>query len=358
MLKKWIHKWEVHLSTRDRNRRADPFTWGLEHLSDRNDYLPEPLPYPDDLSQVDPHKFLEAFTEKATTASDAFYKPTKHPEWHFQDNWLSFLSTVETPYETNNIVFARYFPVQEKKGSTELPPVVVVLPQWNGDHGSHVAVCQLLNKLGIASIRLSMPYHDSRKPPHQMRADYMVSPNVGRTIQAVRQAVQDVRVVVDWLEAQGYTRFGIVGTSIGSCVGFLSYAHDPRLKVGAFNHVSSYFADVVWTGISTRHVRDGLEGHITREQLRRYWTVISPYPYVKRLKQEAHEGHKTLLISARYDMTFLPHLSRQIMGEFERLRIPYKATWLPCGHYTSGEFPFKFYDGYLMANHLRKYLNS
>ncbi|MBX7222996.1 MAG: alpha/beta hydrolase family protein [Blastocatellia bacterium] len=355
MLKNWIQRWEVHLSTRDRNRRAEPFTWGFDHLTDMDAYLPEPLPF-SDWSKVPPLELYDAYTERTLAASDAFFTPQTQPECHLEDDWLSFRSPVPTPYETNNLVFARYFPLPEKKFASERPPVVIALPQWNGDHRSHVAVCQLLNKLGMAAVRLSMPYHDSRKPPHQMRADYMVSPNLGRTIQAVRQAVQDVRVIIDWLETQGYTRFGIVGTSIGSCISFLTYVHDSRIKVGAFNHVSSYFSDVVWTGISTRHVRNGLEGHITRNDLRRCWSVISPHPYVKRLRNDLYHGHKTLLISARYDMTFLPHLSRQLMGEFERQRIPFQAAWLPCGHYTSGEFPFKFYDGYLMGNHLRKYL--
>lgn len=356
LLKDWIHRWEVHLSTRDRNRRADPFTWGLEHLADMNAYLPEPFPF-EDIALTDPHEFLMEYNAKVVANSDAFFTPTEVPEWHFHDNWLTFRSTVQTPYETNNIAYARYFPVTTKKnGSGEMPPVVIVLPQWNADIRGHVAVCQMMNKLGMAAVRLSLPYHDSRKPQNQMRADYMVSPNIGRTLQACRQAVHDVRSIITWLETLGYTRFGIVGTSIGSCISFLSYVHDPRLRVGAFNHVSSYFADVVWTGISTRHVRDGLEGQVQRADLRNYWMAISPQPFVKRLRNEIHHGHKTLLISAQYDMTFLPHLSRQLMSEFERCRIPYQTAWMPCGHYTSGEFPFKFYDGYLMGKHMVKYL--
>jgi len=36
-----------------------------------------------------------------------------------------------------------------------------------------------------------------------------------------------------------------------------------------FNHASSYFADVVWKGISTGHVRKGLKGNIELEDLRK-----------------------------------------------------------------------------------------
>ena len=149
------------------------------------------------------------------------------------------------------------------------------------------SLAQLLARFGISGLRLSLPYHDVRMPAELERADYMVSSNVGRTLQACRQAVLDVRQCVDWLERRGYESIGITGTSIGSCVSFLAYAHEPRLRAGVFNHVSSYFADVVWTGISTRHVRQGFEGEVELETLRRAWLPISPNAFIHRLKHDA-----------------------------------------------------------------------
>ena len=61
---------------------------------------------------------------------------------------------------------------------------------------------------------------------------------------------------------------GIAGTSLGSCYAFLTSAHDRRLRANVFNLFSLYFADVVWTGLTTRHIRQGLEGRIALEQLR------------------------------------------------------------------------------------------
>src|SRR5205085_1862741 len=88
--------------------------------------------------------------------------------------------------------------------------------------------------------------------------DFLVSPNVGRTLQSMRQAVLDTRAAVRWLSAQGYERIGIVGTSIGSCVAFLTFIHEPLVCVGVFNHVSGYVADVVWHGPSARHAMAAL----------------------------------------------------------------------------------------------------
>ena len=107
-------------------------------------------------------------------------------------------------------------------------------------------------------------------PPELRRADYIVSANIGRTVQVCRQAVLDARRAVAWLAQQGYESIGILGTSLGSCLSMLTAAHEPLIKAAALNHISPYFADVVWEGLSTAHVRDGLEGHIELEQLRRH----------------------------------------------------------------------------------------
>src|SRR4029453_6261168 len=107
---------------------------------------------------------------------------------------------------------------------------VIVLPQWNSKWEGQIQLCRVLQRAGIGSARLSMPYHHYRKPAQLARSEYLISSNIGRTIAAMRQAVLDVRRTVDWLLDRGYRRVGVVGTSIGSCIAFLAFAHDERLS--------------------------------------------------------------------------------------------------------------------------------
>jgi pimeloyl-ACP methyl ester carboxylesterase len=65
---------------------------------------------------------------------------------------------------------------------------------------------------------------------------------------------------------------------------------------------------------------------------------------------------KSLLIYARYDLTFLPELSRQAEAGFRKYGTDLKTVILPCGHYTTGETPFKYMDGYHMVRFLVKNL--
>ena len=200
-----------------------------------------------------------------------------------------------------------------------------------------------MKKFGISALRLSLPYHDSRMPPELHRADYAVSANIGRTIDATRQAVIDARSCVDWLQQQGYSRLGMLGTSLGSCYAFLASAHDERLRVNVYNHCSSYFADVVWTGLSTQHIRQGIEEHISLDRLRNVWGAISPVNY---MDEYARWPKINKFIYASYDTTFLPELSRDVIQRIRERGIHNNVVVLPCGHYTLGESPYKFLDGY------------
>jgi len=78
-------------------------------------------------------------------------------------------------------------------------------------------------------------------------------------------------------------------TSLGSCYAFLASSHDLRLRVNVFNHCSTYFADVVWTGLSTQHIRSGIESDIDLERLREAWMAISPMHYMDRVRELAEE---------------------------------------------------------------------
>ena len=343
VVRPFFHAWErrIHAGS---VRVVRPFDWGLDWLPVAG--LP-PLAVDataDDRTVTDA---LVAVGEEATADSESFYAVDPAPAYELDAaNVLRFESAVVTPHAENNVVHARLYKAAEDRGRA-----VVVLPQWNSDPDGHVGLCRLFNRVGLTALRLSKPYHDWRMPAELQRADYIVSSNVGRTLQVCRQAVLDARRAVGWLHGQGYSSIGICGTSLGSCLSMLTAAHEPRIKAAALNHISPFFADVVWEGLSTRHVRQGLDGHVSLEALRRIWLPISPQPYLERVRRM-----RTLLIYAQYDLTFPVGLSKSLVQEFRTRGIPHELAVLPCGHYSTGKTPFKFLDGYWLTRFLKKAL--
>ncbi|HKI26243.1 MAG TPA: alpha/beta hydrolase family protein [Candidatus Sulfotelmatobacter sp.] len=360
----WMYDWEHRLTSVDDNRVVRPLEWGVDWARDwpcRNGWRPGQV-------TQNPEKFFLDYNRRILAASDDFFSYRPVTDFHLETRevqvfstravpdpkfeakvrgtfaeFLRFTSPVVSPYPENNLANARWFPAPGRRA-------VVLLPHWNSDAIAYAALCRVFNLLGIAVLRLSMPYHDIRMPAEITRADYAVSANIGRTLDAARQGVIDVRCCLDWLERQGYSNLGIVGTSLGSCYAFLAAAHDPRIRVAVFNHASTYFADVVWHGQSTRHIRQGIEQQIDLEELRQAWLAISPMSY---FNQFSRWPTKSLIVYAKYDLTFLPEFSKQVVDEFAGHGLDHKVAVLPCGHYTTGETPFNYMDGWQMASFLR-----
>ncbi|MGH9617920.1 MAG: hypothetical protein ACRD28_14365, partial [Acidobacteriaceae bacterium] len=389
---RWMYAWETKLTTRDTNRIVRPLEWGFDWLEDwiasRN------LPIRDALASGDQaqlHAAMLAVNESIIADSEAFYgyvTPTdfrleeRHPQL-FPTNvrpetlrrdarlkrlaaegklptaqFLRFTSPLRTPYPENDRANARWYPAPQKKQAGKPKQAIVVMPQWNADAFSHNALCMLFNRFGISALRLSKPFHDIRRPAELERSDYAVSSNIGRTLAACRQAVVDIRSCLDWLEQQGYEQFGVLGTSLGSCYGFIASAHDARLRVNAFNHASLWTGDVVWTGQSTRHVRAACEqAGLTHNDLVQLWSGASPMAYMDRFaglapKQKNPRWPKKLarVVYAPYDLTFLREFSEGVLREFRLRGVNFDSKILPCGHYTTGETPYKYIDGWYLGS--------
>ncbi|HMH16384.1 MAG TPA: hypothetical protein VK578_25015 [Edaphobacter sp.] len=398
---KWMFSWETALTTRDTNRIVRPVEWGFDWLRDlsRADQsrVPHPLQShpkgwdiratrePEDLQDVqaptDDLSRMIALNEDIVRNADDFYSyqtptdfrlerrhpqlfPTNvRPETLAQDaelklqaavgeleeaDFLRFTSPVRTIYPENDTVNARWYPASSEKQAGKAKQAIIVMPQWNADAFSHNALCSLFNRFGISALRLSKPYHDIRRPAELERSDYAVSSNIGRTIAACRQAVIDIRCCIDWLQSQGYEQFGVLGTSLGSCYAFVAAAFDPRLQVCAFNHASTWFGDVVWTGQSTRHIRQAFENAgLTQDTVRQIFTGISPMSYMDRF---AANPKQVLVVHATYDLTFLREFSLDVLTNFDRHKVDYVSKVLPCGHYTTGETPYKYIDGWYLGS--------
>jgi dienelactone hydrolase len=350
----FFHAWERRLASVAKDRVVRPFDWGLDWMAPNGHH-----------SSTHPEERISAWINEVMQDTPSFFDLPSTSDYDFVDasaerrrqgeaGTLRFPSAVVTPHPENNVVVGRWFPAPDEQPlgrSKGRGRAVVVMSQWNADGEGHIGLSKLLARFGVSALRMSLPYHDARMPPELTRADYIVSSNIVRTVQVCRQAVLDARRAVAWLSAQGFERIGILGTSLGSCLAMLTSAHEPLIRAQALNHVSPWFADVVWRGLSTRHVRHGLEGHVDLERLRSLWRPISPFEYLERLRNK-----KTLLVYARYDLTFPVDLSEILIDEFRSRRLPHEVFALRCGHYSTGVAPFKFVDGYVLTKFLRRNL--
>lgn len=330
-----IRRYEHRRWTTDDNRRVRPFEWGLEYIGG-------------DPGSDEPRAFLAKYARRAVEHSAEWYATGAADDYRLDaENVLTFTSSLESPWPENNVVHAQLFPAKGKRAA------VLVLPNWNAKWHGQRGLCEWLQRLGITALKMSLPYHDRRMVKGHERADQLVGSNIGLTLQANRQAVQDARRCLRWLEQQGYSRVGILGTSIGSSVGYITLMHDKGVHAGGFFHVSTYFADVVSQGMTTNHVWEGLREHVSVEELREYWAPISPMPFVER---GLGAKRPAFMVYGKYDPTFLPELTSDMLEALHRNGAAPKTMELSCGHYSLEMAPFSYIAGYKMLSYLRSAL--
>ncbi|MFZ4523870.1 MAG: hypothetical protein ACOYNC_19365 [Bacteroidales bacterium] len=322
------------------------FEWGMEYLG---------LDFED-------HKSYDAvldYTERNLAQSDVFFTPPKlkEGEYKLEGDILTFPSSIVTKVPKNNLVKMQYYPVENKD------VVIVVVPHWNASRETYHKICLMLQKIKFPCLRVTLPYHPSLDTERNMdngrdngeeeSSTMMVSANIGLTIQAMQQSVRDIISSIDWLESQGFRKIGIMGSSIGSCCGFIAACHDRRVKGFFANLMSSNFGDVVWTGISTAHIRKSFDAYnrtcekgseVTQEMIEKVWMLNSPIAFVDKIRIY-NPNLQQFIVSGRYDTTFLLKYTLEIIEAYKKHKIRFNNIILPCGHYSLGKYWFKYIDG-------------
>ncbi|TIU28709.1 MAG: dienelactone hydrolase-related enzyme, partial [Mesorhizobium sp.] len=186
-------------------------------------------------------------------------------------------------------------------------------------------------------VEIAMPYHFERSRPGSVHADYMLSPNLGRTVQSIRQAVLDGRKLIRWLKSEGYREISVLGMSLGSWVAALIAARDQAVSKASLFLSTGSLADMVWTGRATRSIRDSLEPGIELTDLRRAWGPLNLENYAHSLARPDLDLHVVL---AKRDKVVLPALSARFMQRLENAGARPTILALNCGHYSLAMPPY------------------
>jgi len=96
-----------------------------------------------------------------------------------------------------------------------------------------------------------------------------------------------------------------------------------------------------------------MDGHIELDLLRGLIGAHSARWYLERVRDR-----RTLLVYARYDLTFPVDLSEDLVAAFREQQVPHEVAILRCGHYSTGKTPFKFVDGFVLTRFLKRALTS
>ncbi len=269
--------------------------------------------------------------DQAVADQTFFDEPTRSDQgFKRRDGWLKFPSDTLTDIDENNVVWARI----TESGS--LDRAMVVFHHWNASARNN-QLARFFSKRGITVVEIAMPYHLERSRPGSTHADYMLSANLGRTIQSIRQGVWDERKLIRWLKSEGYREISVLGMSLGSWVAGLIAAHDATVSKASLFLAAGSLADMVWTGRATRSIRESLEPDIELTDLRRAWAPLNIENYADRLARPDLILHVVL---AKRDKVVLPELSERLIQRLTCAGARPSILQLNCGHYSLAMPPY------------------
>lgn len=265
-----------------------------------------------------------------TNANDFYALPSVPVDQ--QGHELRFSLPFPVAHVENATAMAEYFPSKRPQRA------VIILGHWNATRESYNELARYYQRFGISALRLTLPYHDQRRPLHMPIAHGLLSADLELTIQSMRQAVVEVRRCVHWLQERGHQEVGLVGSSMGSMVGLLALCHEPRLRAFVGYLSGADFPRVVWQGSATQHIVRALGSGMNQELLARVWACINPENYLSLLGQHRPRMH---IGAARYDTICEAAVTKQMLASLRAQKIPHRVHWYGCGHNTLALFPFR-----------------
>lgn len=242
---------------------------------------------------------------------------------------VRFPSPVVTPHPENNTVHAEFY---RPKGAGPFP-AAVVLDILDGRQTVSRGEAVWLAQNGVAALVVYMAYYGPRRPTEgKVR---MLLPDIEHSVNAITQTALDCRRAAAWLAARpdiDADRLGLVGTSLGSMVGGVAAAAEPRLKnvcliLGGGGLTDAFYDHPKAAGF--RAANEFLGG--SKEKLRKLIDPVDPLTYADRLK-----GKRLLLIGASRDDVVPPAAMRKL---WESTGKP-KIVWLDATHVGAALYAF------------------
>lgn len=232
----------------------------------------------------------------------------------------------QTEYAKNLTAYARWM---HPRG-TRRRSLLIYVHGWL-EPGSWVEEATLLplwyRELGVDTAHVQLPFHGRRRPKGQLfHGEWFWTADLVRSIEAVRQAVMDVRSAMAWFRDLGYEEIGVTGLSLGGSITMLTacVSPTPDYVVPMIAHLALAEA-VEEAGILWRMKSDldrfGV-GREKRGELFRRLTIGSAQPVLAPERQ--------LWVAAREDAYLKADL---VSRQAEAWKNP-EVLWIDGGHMT------------------------
>jgi pimeloyl-ACP methyl ester carboxylesterase len=128
-------------------------------------------------------------------------------------------------FPMNGRVSVRLFPVRR-----EAPTVIMLHSLMSASDAGYRIWARRFNALDWNAAFMHLPFHYSRRPPGHLNGELCFTADLVLTGDTLRQAVVEIRQLLEWLRGESSLEFGLLGTSYGGWLAALVAALEPDLR--------------------------------------------------------------------------------------------------------------------------------
>lgn len=217
---------------------------------------------------------------------------------------------------------------------------LIFVMHWNGRLRPYDSIISFIRATALPiSTFIHIPAGRCLNPGEDGGADYdAVGPNINKVVFTAQREIDNLQVFARHLkEHLDFDEVGLFSYSLGSLYATLASVTAPNLfDFGVFHMIADDFTDAIMDGLATQKVAKEIEGKINREDLKKYWSIISPGLYADKFHFLPKHSR---IIQCKYDFIFGRENVRKVTQKIIKKRPDAEIVEIPSTHTGLSAFP-------------------
>ncbi|HTD16387.1 MAG TPA: hypothetical protein VK673_14485 [Chthoniobacterales bacterium] len=223
-----------------------------------------------------------------------FYSKEPIKGLHIGQAFLTWFSPVESGFSQNDTTRARVFLSRQ---GWSAPTVLFLHALMSASDFGYRRIARRFNQMGWNAVLVHLPFHYTRVPAGYLNGALALTSELIRNAETIRQAVMEIRQLLELLRTQGADRFGLIATSYGGWIGSLVLSLEEDFEFAALLQPVVDIEDAIWNSPAAIAIRSRLRRHLIEPGISRQHAHLS-CPLDKKLLVDPDRIH---LLAGEFD---------------------------------------------------------
>ena len=201
-----------------------------------------------------------------------YYSREPINELAIAEDWLSWCSPVQSGFAENDRAKARVF-ISSRGWSA--PTVFFLHALMSASDFGYRRIAGRFNERGWNAVLLHLPFHYTRVPAGYVNGALALTSELVRNAETIRQAVMEMRQLLELFRNRGADRFGLIATSYGGWIGSILLTLEEDFQFAALLQPIVDIEDAIWNGPAALTLRSRLRQHSIEPGLSRQHAHLS-----------------------------------------------------------------------------------